>query len=211
MKSESSDVKTSNINAKKILRRIRTIKKIIERNDLTDIHLWTTFRKEFENFIENYFNVVSKMKAEKLRFLLKKRDVWVKMKRKTAFKTFMNALKKKEQTQWSSKKIKKVYFRKKFVFKKLSEFVARMIKNEAVNETSRTSNENRQSSILWSSNISNSRHQKRAIISEQSDQQQLQQSKQSKHQNEDQSKQQTKRQRQQSGRQHQQNVQFQQF
>ena len=209
MKSESSDAKAPIINAKKVFRRIRTIKKIIERDNLTDIHFWTAFRKEFENFIENDFKI-NKMKADELRVMLKKRKIWMQTKRITIVKAFINTLKKEEQVQWSQKKINRIYLRKQFVSKKLSNYVFQI----NINKTSRTSGENRRSSILWSSNTSNSQHHERAIISKQSEHQQSkhqqsQQSKQSKHQNENQSEQQTEQQRQQNEKQRQHTEQFQ--
>ena len=99
MEFESSDVGASVINAEEVFRRIRTAKEIIERNNLTDIHFWTIFREEFEDFTKNHFNAVNRMEAGGFRAMLRKRGVWVQTGRITAAKTLINTLKKEEQTQ----------------------------------------------------------------------------------------------------------------
>lgn len=70
---ESSKIEAF-INSNEMFRRIKTITEIIERYNLIDIHLWMAFQEEFEDFIENHFNI-NKIKAEGLRATLRKKEV----------------------------------------------------------------------------------------------------------------------------------------
>ena len=90
------------IKFEEILRRIDETIKLLNKFEFIDIHLWKTLREKFENCTKNYFDTINKTKMRLFKLIIRKQNVWVKLKRISTAKVIANMLKK---TQWLSKKI----------------------------------------------------------------------------------------------------------